>query len=280
MEKGFYAYSFGTYKFSVVHCARCMGPQTEPRHVYAALRRMQNSGELELVLDTTANGQALHLRMTRAGLNLFREVRGQESTNDIGEDLQKIVTKLLTQFTTKELVTVGKVESMYEIIHHVSCAKNHPEKEDMSDVDDDDDISNKSDHVNKSARLIIFQKMVQQYFRNVAFDESASNTSKARESIKDFPIHDSHLVSCLTSDISLLLQMLILHRQEQMPMAVHITNPAFTDYRDLCIAKILHAIDSPRAPILQWYSHVLWGKYRAYSFSSLVQAVKKTFDSD
>jgi ATP-dependent DNA helicase Q4 len=280
MEKGFYAYSFGTYKFSVVHCARCMGPQTEPRHVYAALRRMQNSGELELVLDTTANGRALHLRMTRAGLNLFREVRGQESTNDIGEDLQKIVTKLLTQFTTKELVTVGKVESMYEIIHHVSCAKNHPEKEDMSDVDDDDDISNKSDHVNKSARLIIFQKMVQQYFNNVAFDESASNTSKALDSIKDFPIHDSHLVSCLISDISLLLQMLVLRRQEQMPMAVHINNPAFTDYRDLCIAKILHAIDSPRAPILQWYSHVLWGKYRAYSFSSVVQAVKKTFNSD
>jgi hypothetical protein len=245
---------------------------------------MQNSGELELVLDTTANGRALHLRMTRAGLNLFRKVRecddticnSQESTNDIGKDLQKIVTKLLTQFATKELVTVGKVESMYEIIHHVSCAQNHPEKEDMSD---DDDSSNKSDHVNKSARLIIFQKMVQQYFNNVAFDESASNTSKALDSIKDFPIHDSHLVSCLISDISLLLQMLVLRRQEQMPMAVHINNPAFTDYRDLCIAKILHAIDSPRAPILQWYSHVLWGKYRAYSFSSVVQAVKKTFDN-
>jgi hypothetical protein len=250
---------------------------------------MQNSGELELVLDTTANGRALHLRMTRAGLNLFREVkRGcddticniQESTNDIGDDLQKIVTKLLTQFATKELVTVGKVESMYEIIHHVSCAQNHPENEDMNDVeDDDDDSSNKSDHVNKSARLIIFQKMVQQYFTNVAFDESASNTSKALESITDFPIHNSHLVSCLTSDISLLLQMLVLRRQEQMPMAVHINNPVVTDYRDLCIAKILHAIDSPRAPILQWYSHILWGKYRAYSFSSVVQAVKKTFDN-
>ena len=289
MEKGFYAYSFGTYKFSVVRCARCMGPQIEPRHVYAALRRMQNSGELELVLDTTANGRALHLRMTRAGLNLFHKVKGgtdticnsKESTNDIGEDSQEIVVKLSTQFATKEIVTVGKVESMYEIIHHVSCAQNLSEEEDMSDVDDDDDddSSNNKGHAKKSSRLIIFQKMVQQYFRNVPFEESASNTSKAVESIKDFPLHNSHLVSCLTSDISLLMQMLVLRRQEQLSMAVHINNPAFTDYRDLCIAKILHAIDSPRAPILQWYSHVLWGKYRGYSFSSVVQAVKKTFDT-
>ena len=290
MEKGFYAYSFGTYTFSVVRCARCMGPQIEPRHVYAALRRMQNSGELELVLETKANGRALHLRMTRAGLNLFHKVKGgtdticnskKESTNDIGEDLEEIVVKLSTQFATKEIVTVGKVESMYEIIHHVSCAQNLSEEEDMSDVDDDDDddSSNNKGHAKKSSRLVIFQEMVQQYFRNVPFEESASNTSKAVEAIKDFPLHNSHLVSCLTSDISLLMQMLVLRRQEQLSMAVHINNPVFTDYRDLCIAKILHAIDSPRAPILQWYSHVLWGKYRGYSFSSVVQAVKKTFDT-
>jgi len=75
------------------------------------------------------------------------------------------------------------------------------------------------------------------------------------------------------------MQMLALRRQEQMPMAVHIKEPKFADYRDLCLAKILHSIDAPRAPILEWYNHVLWGKYRSYSFSSIVQAVKKTFDN-
>lgn len=269
MEKGFYAYSFGTYKFSVVRCARIMGPQTEPRHVYAALRRLQDKGELELTLDTTPNGRALHLRMRQAGLNLFR------GTERNGSVCQGLVAKLSTQFSAKEAVTVGKVESMYEIIHHVSRASNHAEESITIDVEDD--ITDKSDLAKKSPRLVTFQKMVQHYFGKPPSEQSASR--KAPAVIKDFPLHDKRLLSCLISDVGVLMQMLALRRQEQMPMAVRINDPNFDDYRDLCLAKILHSIDSPRAPILEWYSHPLWGKYRSYSFSSVVQAVKQTFDN-
>ena len=267
MEKGFYAYSFGTYKFSVVRCARCMGPQTEPRHIYAALRRLQDNGELELVLDTTANGRALHLRMRKAGMNMFR---GTERNDSV---CQGIVDKMSKQFSAKEMVTVGKVESMYEIIHHVSRTSNHADEDITSDVEDGSTVQ--SCNEKKSARLVAFQKMVQHYFRNLPPEKSAS--SKAPTVIKDFPFHDARLMSCLTSDVSLLMQMLALRRQEQLPMAVRINDPNFDDYRNLCLAKILHSIDSPRAPILLWYTHPLWGKYRSYSFSSVVQAVKQTF---
>jgi len=290
MEKGFYAYSFGTYKFSIVHCARCMGPQTEPRHVYAALRRLQGNGELELVLDTTVNGRAMHLKMKREGINLFRTKGGnndstiicpsvQEKTGIINDGVGAIVSKLSQQFSAKEKVSVGKVESMYEIMHQVSsCSQSDDDKEDgVSAEEEDGNNSDASCQAKKSPRLALFQKMVHDYFRNLPSTQEASN--KAPEVIKNFPLRNKRLLSCLSSDVSSLMQVLANRRQEQMPMAVHINDRNFADYRDLCLAKILHSIDAPRAPILGWYSHPLWGKYRSYSFTSVVQAVKKTLNN-
>ena len=142
MEKGFYAYSFGTYKFSVVRCARCMGPNTEPRHVYAALRRLQGNGELELVLDTTANGRAMHLRMNQDGIHLFRARGGginfAQAQDEAGVNgLGAMVTKLSKQFSAKEKVGVGKVESMYEIMYKVSCRQHDGDGGDMNGEEGD-----------------------------------------------------------------------------------------------------------------------------------------------
>ncbi|KAL9183408.1 hypothetical protein ACHAXT_005195 [Thalassiosira profunda] len=289
MEKGFYAYSHGTYKFSVVRCARCMGPDIEPRHVYAALRRLQNSGELELVLDTTATGRAMHLKMTREGINLFRTKRRNEQgdqATDVEVCAGEIVAKLSKQFLAKEKLSVGKVDSMYDIMQRVSSALGAgDEEEGMDALDDDDGCSNGIPHVaEKSARLVLFQKLVQSYFGAGGDAESAnsssveSGASNRGNVIKEFPLGNARLLSCLSSDVSQLMQMLVIRRQEQMEMAVRINEPTCAAYRNLCIAKILHAIDAPRAPILGWYSHHLWGKYRSYSFSSVVEAVKKTFD--
>ena len=143
---------------------------------------------------------------------------------------------------------------------------------------DADDDTNEEEGVKKSHRLKVFQKMVQAYFSNESPAQDLS-TNKGPEVIKNFPMNKARHMSCLSSDVSLLMQVLSLRRQEQMPMAVHINHPNFADYRDLCLAKILHSIDAPRAPILSWYSHQLWGKYRNYSFSSVVNAIKKTFDN-
>ncbi|KAL7529009.1 hypothetical protein ACHAXR_002742, partial [Thalassiosira sp. AJA248-18] len=288
MEKGFYAYSFGTYKFSIIRCARCMGPNIEPRHVYAALRRLQGYGELELVLDTTSNGRAMHLRMKQDGIRLFHTKGGNNSDGkertDLNENVRAIVANLSKQFSAKENVSVEKVQSMYEIMHHVSCRQNDQEEDDMSD--DEDDNSSMSCQPKKSPRLVLFQKLVQNYFRGGSIHENGEDSAgtcdtsnKAPNVIKNFPLRNKRLLSCLSSDVSLLMQMLSIRRQEQMPMAVHINEQKFADYRDLCLAKILHSIDAPRAPILSWYNHVLWGKYRNYSFPSVVQAVKKTFEN-
>jgi len=286
MEKGFFAYSFGTYKFSIVRCARCMGPNIEPRHVYAALRRLQSNGELELTLDTTANGRALHLKIKQDGMNMFRTRRVNDSTDiqdqeemEISDDVNAIITKLSTQFHAKEKVSVGKVESMYEIMHQVSCQPTSKEEKDMDVEEDEDDGTDLSSQVKKSSRLVVFQKMVQAYFSNTPPPQDNAS-AKAPQIIKEFPFHKARPMACLSADVSMLMQVLSTRRQEHMAMAVHINEPNFADYRNLCLAKILHSIDAPRAPILQWYSHGLWGKYRNYSFSSVVLAIKKTFDNE
>ena len=147
------------------------------------------------------------------------------------------------------------------------------------DDEEDDDSTDLNSQVKKSPRLVIFQKMVQAYFSNASPPQDAGSI-KAPQVIKEFPLHKARPMACLSADVSMLMQVLSTRRQEHMAMAVHINEPNFADYRNLCLAKILHSIDAPRAPILQWYSHGLWGKYRNYSFSSVVLAIKKTFDNE
>jgi len=305
MEKGFYAYSFGTYNFSVVQCARCMGPQAEPRHVYAALRRLQSNGELELALDTTANGRAMHLRMKQEGIRLFRvtEKEGidgsnyeidQEKLNGANAGVESIVARLTEEFSTKEKSSVSKVESMYEIMHQVSCCHQNDAEGDchndgMSEEEEDDSSHNSTFHPKKSTRLVLFQKLVENYFRDGSINNSGDSlleghrndnaSTKASDIIiKHFPLKNKRLLSCLSSNVSMLMQMLPQRPQEKIPMAVRIDEPKSTDYRNLCIAKILHGVDAPRAPLLGWYNHMLWGKYREYEFESVVQAVRKSFN--
>ena len=279
MEKGFYAYSFGTYKFSIVRCARVMGPNTEPRHVYAALRRLQNKGELELILDTTGAGRAMHLRLKRDGVNLFRtrshlggdEKSADESSAILSTEIESLVAKLLSQQIAKEKVGVDKVESMYRVMHQVSCAE-----------DDDDELARADFSQNDtqygdlvptiSCRLIKFQELVQRYFDKGVIESNENDPTPAI--IKEFPAQNERLMACLSSDVDQITQLVSTRQQERLPSSVRVKE--HSDYRSLCLAKILHGIDAPRAPILGWYSHHLWGKYREYSFASLIQAINVT----
>jgi hypothetical protein len=258
MDSGFFAYSFGTYQFSVVQCARIMGPESEPRNVFAALRRLQGSGELELNL--ASSGRAMHLRLKQKGINLFR--RKQSSPAGSNDCVNSIMDQFSTQFAEKERVGVGKVESMYEIMHEVSCCDERAQ-------DEDGELEDELGQVTKSRRLVKFQDLVQNYFSSA---ETKTAEPKQSDVIKDFPT-DKTLLACLSRDVSSLLQLLRSDNQ-QLQTGVNVSDTSHADYRDTCIAKILHAIDAPRAPILTWFSHPLWGKYRSYSFESVLRAVR------
>ncbi|KAL7501544.1 hypothetical protein ACHAWT_009813 [Skeletonema menzelii] len=268
LEKGFYAYSFGTYKFSVVRCARCMGPTSEPRHVYAALRRLQDRGELELSLDVTASGRALHIRLKKDGIHLFRR---RPSDYSDGGSIEGMKTMMSKQFSAKEQVSVDKVQSMYDIAQKVANITRQSNGEDC--------LEDAYDSQEKSARLVEFQNLIQTFFKEGTVSSKATSRDQSLgDDIKDFPLDNGRLLSCLCSDTTMITQAISSRRQrhEQGDAVVQIRDHA--DYRNLCIAKILHGIDAPRAPIKEWYSHVLWGKYRSYSFTSILKAVEKAFE--
>jgi len=278
IEKGFFAYSFGTYKFSVIRAARCTGPKTEPRHIYAALRRLQDAGELELNLDTTHRGRAMHLRLKRKGIRMLCTRNGISDSNEF----ENILEQLMEQFLSKERVTVSKVQSVHDIMHRVSYESEAGDE--GSDIGDNDHVD---DTAKKFTRLATFQQLIQNYFESGKINDnkcdgfiSTMGSIKTPVIVKEFPLDNSQLLSSLYSDISSLMQLLKERHQERLPTAVHIDEAPFSDYRDLCIAKILHGIDAPRAPILNWYTHPLWGKYRSYSFSSMLQAVAITFRNE
>jgi ATP-dependent DNA helicase Q4 len=262
LEKGFYAYSFGTYTFSIVRCARCMGPISEPRHVYAALRRLQERGELELSLDVTTSGRALHVKLKKDGVNLLRTKPTDGYHSECGnKSIDGLKSMMMKQFSAKEQVGVEKVQSMYNIIQKVSNVN----EESMED---------EHVHDEKSARLVEFQSLIQTFFEKgttVKKDEHVDDV------IKDFPLDNVRLLSCLSSDATSIMQLLSSRRQERACATVQIRE--HMDYRNLCISKILHGIDAPRAPISTWYSHTLWGKYRSFSFASILKAVEKVFEN-
>jgi ATP-dependent DNA helicase Q4 len=270
LEKGFYAYSFGTFKFSVVRCARCMGPIAEPRHVYAALRRLQEKGELELSLDVTPNGRALHVRLTKDGINLFRKrpPGAIEDRSDCGS-IEGIKTLMSKQFSAKEKISVDKVQSMYDIVRKVSIVTL------QSNVNEERVEEEKNR--DKSARLAAFQSLIQTFFKEGVVSKVAAQDGSVSD-IKDFPLDNARLLSCLSSDATSIIQVLSSRRQERNATEVQIGEHA--DYRNLSISKILHGIDAPRTPVSEWYSHILWGKYRSFSFTSILKAVEKVLEEN
>jgi len=269
LEKGFYAYSFGTYKFSVVRCARCMGPTAEPRHVYAALRRLQDRGELELSLDITANGRALHIRLKKDGIHLFRKRTSGDSECRSIEGMKTMMSK---QFSAKEQISVDKVQSMYDIARKVANVTRLSNGEEC--------VEDAYEHQEKSARLVEFQSLIQRFFKEGTVSDKVASQDESLGDIKDFPLDNDRLLSCLCSDTTLVMQVLSSRRQRQEQGDVAVQIREHEDYRNLCIAKILHGIDAPRAPIREWYSHILWGKYRSFSFPSILKAVEKAFVED
>ncbi|GMH69678.1 hypothetical protein TrRE_jg209, partial [Triparma retinervis] len=73
MDKGFFAYAKGNWKFGVVRVANCMGQGCQPRHVYAALRRLENTGELEVTVDTSARGKGFLVNLNKSGVEEKKE---------------------------------------------------------------------------------------------------------------------------------------------------------------------------------------------------------------
>jgi len=249
-EKGFVAYGFGVFSFSVTKCTRFLGTRAEPRHVYAALRRLEVSGELELRLDPT-QGRAIHLKINPGGFQKF----GHDGSL-CDEFIPQLSASIYQRFKKQDINRVQKVEKMYNIMHQVATTNK--------------DTKFKG----KSGRLHLFQTLIKDYFHENGNETNDNSTpSLAASAVPEFSLQESTLNQALSSDISLLCSDPGLLKCYPYPNAILFGDTQYVDYTTHVLSRIFHGIDSPRVLAKDWFSHPMWGRYRMYHYSSIESAV-------
>jgi hypothetical protein len=253
-QKGFLAYSFGRFQFSVINCAQLLGPDSEPRHVYAILRRLQDQGEIEVTFSDI--GRSIYLKLHKAGIDLLKDSTNPESW------FSNISSSIYDHFDSQDKNREEKVLAVYDIMCQVSKIK-----ENSLDI-----ISSEQ----KSSRLIVFQKLMEDYFcqEKQQLMQNIQDTLDIRM-VQHIESQDDHVLTSIFSDVTNLLQHPSLKKSiTGLPHAVHFDEDNHRDYTALALTKILHGIESPRAPSLEWYRHPMWGRWRSIHFNSLKQHVQ------
>jgi hypothetical protein len=250
-QRHFLAYSQGSYSFSVAKCANVMGPSAESRHVFAALRRLQSSSELELALDTSSKGRVILLKISEEGLSFFNNENLEERVEDLTDLLYE-------SFCSSMLSGADKVLDINHILDSVCTAA------------DQDKMSQLKS--GKSSSLLKFQELMGTYFKQGLKEE----TSKASRRIlpeRFFTIRQHELENdlyALIRDIPSLVK-----QAPDSEYAPVLGDSKFPDYTAVATAKFLHGLDSARAPAQAFRGHPLFGKWREVQFCYLHEAIGK-----
>ena len=248
-EQRFLAYSFGSHSFSITRCASLLGESAEPRHVFATLRRLQNSGELELNLDASPMGRALHMKVEPSGVQLL--TRSDTFVDEMTHELTQ-------RFSANVAAAAKKALDAKHILHRVASV--------------DQSESSKG---SMSASLALFRELVEKYFDGHEVKETSSDDEEiprgARASMKNELRVD---VSSLLRDIKSFPNF----QQSSRVVGLDILCPENSDYTALAMTKFMHGIDTPRAPYAAFSSHPLYGKWRDVEFSSLLSEVTALLD--
>ncbi|CAB9501409.1 syndrome ATP-dependent helicase homolog [Seminavis robusta] len=263
-EKRFLAYSQGAYSFSVIDCVNRLGPSAEPRHVYAALRRLQSNNELELSLDTTAAGRGLHVIVHATGQERFND--------DSGEWVEELAESLTASFHNAVNSSAKKVVGMYRIMKEVADAANTKS------------TTTNANTTEKSAGLARFQELTSQYFsrdKNGAVGDDSCDVANTKEGLLPDSFHKVPLNELRNDAVGLLsdLPQLGKHSQVQEEGSVRIGDARFNDYTAMAIAKFLHGLDAPRVPMRSFYSHPLFGKWKSVEFESVLGGIEKLMET-
>lgn len=245
-------HTHGSYSFSVAECANLLGPDAEPRHVFAALRRLQSKGDLELALEASEKGRALHLKLTRKGLDLL--VGGTEEDDG---SLVEIADKLMSQFTSTATASANKVLELNFILTQVA------EVSAAGDRHDEDE--------EKSGSLLRFQALIRQYFE--AEGNGAALASEA-DQLPDFEdVPSVHELCVMVRSVLDQLQNTQAARKELG--GLQLGDSGMADYTALTITKFLHGIAPPRTPPSLLRHHTLFGRLQSVRFSALYQAIHR-----
>ncbi|KAI2509531.1 Type III restriction enzyme [Fragilaria crotonensis] len=231
-----------TYQFSVSRCTNLMGPTAEPRHVYAALRRLQSQGELEIVFD--AEGHAFQLQISATGL--------VHSENPC---IRSLSLTLWNQFSNQILHTAGKVKTIEAILREVALV------EDCETRD-----------CGKSARLAKFQHLASKELRRCENNSECArlNPATGNTCFKEL-MYDAQSVlqylRCSTKQPD---------ARDEVEHYVRFDEHGFEDYTSLTVAKFLHGIATIRTALFAQHS-TLFGKWRQLDFAITRAQVHQSF---
>jgi hypothetical protein len=240
-------FSYGTYTFSVAECANHLGPAAEPRHVFAALRRLQNNGEIELDLNTSPSGRGIHMKLTREGMNVLGE--GNDSV------LDQLATDIHDRFVSTVTFGTNKVLDLNNMLQQVSKVK---DKENEESADD------------KSASLQLFQKLIHNYFETEGKGDIFTTNP---DDLPDFSDVSSRELSMDAS--SVLSHLLEVQGSSEGPNPLQLDAPRHTDYAALAITKFLHGIAPVGTPLTVCRRHALFGRMQSVRFAVLQDAVAR-----
>ncbi len=257
MQYGFTAYSFETIEFSVTQCSRLLGPNAEPRNVYASLRRLQNGGELDL--NFKDHGRSVFMKMSQEGLNYFtnRDLNDSDSSKHC---LNALKISIAEYFSHHGSSKCQKVLWMYQILHQMSLI----------------DVRDESLAIQKSKRLHLFHKMMQNFF----IDNDKTENFDIPDEIYNLDEKDVTTMRLLSANVMVLVQSTPISNSSCsfLPSQVEFGCSDYLDYTAILITKIFHGIPTPSKASADWYNHHLWGTWRQYNFTSLLEHVKKILD--
>jgi hypothetical protein len=245
-ENEFLAYSFGSHCFSITQCATLLGESAEPRHVFAALRRLQTAGELELALDASPTGKALYIQVEQAGVHYLA-----------GPDafLKEVANDLCRQYSLNVAAAAKKALNIKHILHRVASV----------------DQSQPSEG-NLSASLCLFQELVEAYFNGNEVNGTESTEDELPRGVqasikKEVAVDASSLLRDMRGFPNFLPSF--------DPVNVDLRHPEARDYTALTLAKFMHSIDTPRAPYAAFSRNPAFGKWRDVRFTSLLKALEE-----
>jgi ATP-dependent DNA helicase Q4 len=257
-QRQFLAYSMGSYTFSVTQCANKLGHSAEPRHVFAALRRLQHANELELALDTSEKGRVFHLKITKAGVSAFVG----ESYDELEETL---TNQIYDSFLSSSRSGTNKVLDMHYILEKVSRASGNSDKNETRDNE-------------KSISLDTFQGLIRDYFENGFDDERQHLRShilpKEFSTVRDEDIQ--------IDTYALLRDLPSIHDDqsiEKYGCSLLSGDSDSSDYTAVAITKFLHGIETPRIPFLVFRNHPFYGKWRHVDFGIVLESVQNILGS-
>lgn len=256
-QRQFLAYSMGSYSFSIATAANHLGISAEPRHIFAALRRLQSSNELELSLDTSDTGRIFHLKITEAGCKIF-------GNDDVYNRLEeRLVNEIHDSFCLSGASSADKVLDTYYILDQMASASS-PLRED------------KGSRQNNSASQSRFQELIGAYFDERLEQRRLGHGSELLpRSFSEIRSKD------LQADTYVLLQdlpqMQLGNQSKNAPDPL--TFGQTSDYTALSITKFLHGIEAPRSPFPLCRNHSLFGKWRHVDFRLVLEQIRKDLEA-